>query len=186
LATLTVDEETGLPICKIFKPHEIDAGMSRLLLILPCLYFHRNSSLVVSTYSSREGRIGKETRGRSDRFCMRLDRNVEDEVNANELYSTIMSSCLETSVRMGSRSRGKATETSDAKRPFLFVSLYVSLHELAARDCRSVSLGFVYTDLSLFAKLFGVMTERNFRSLLLPLHFLPRQWPNSFSLFSRG
>ena len=123
MATLTVDEETGLPICKIFKPHEIDAGMSRLLLILPCLYFHRNSSLVVSTYSSREGRIGKETRGRSDRFCMRLDRNVQDEVNANELYSTIMSSCLETSVRMRSRSRGKATETSDAKRPFLFVSL---------------------------------------------------------------
>lgn len=167
------------------------SNLMRLMLVR--LRFAASMSFVCLTdvtqslsYSSREGRIGKETRGRSDRFCMRFDRNVEGEVNANELYSTIMSSCLETSVRMRSRSRGKATETSDAKRPFLFVSLYVSLHELAARDCRSVSLGFVYTDLSLFAKLFGVMTERNFRSLLLPLHFLPRQWPNSFSLFSRG
>jgi hypothetical protein len=26
LATLTVDEETGLPFARIFKPHEIDAG----------------------------------------------------------------------------------------------------------------------------------------------------------------
>jgi len=29
LATLTVDEETGLPICKIFKPHEIDAALEK-------------------------------------------------------------------------------------------------------------------------------------------------------------
>ncbi|GAA5896206.1 proteasome core particle subunit alpha 3 [Sporobolomyces salmoneus] len=29
LATLTVDEETGLPIAKIFKPHEIDAALEK-------------------------------------------------------------------------------------------------------------------------------------------------------------
>lgn len=30
LATLTVDEETGLPFARIFKPHEIDAGAAFL------------------------------------------------------------------------------------------------------------------------------------------------------------
>lgn len=30
---MTVDEETGLPYARIFKPHEIDAGE------LPCLPF---------------------------------------------------------------------------------------------------------------------------------------------------
>lgn len=36
LATLTVDEETGLPFARIFKPHEIDAGAfcSRRLFFL--------------------------------------------------------------------------------------------------------------------------------------------------------
>lgn len=36
LATLTVDEETGLPICKIFKPHEIDAGTPEIRFIDDC------------------------------------------------------------------------------------------------------------------------------------------------------
>jgi len=42
--------------------------------------------------SSREGRIGKEARGGSDRLCLRIDRNVESQVIANQLYSTNLTS----------------------------------------------------------------------------------------------
>lgn len=83
LATLTIDEATGLPFAKIYKPHEIDAGASpRISLTLPISLalprFRRSVWLLAIREcaltrvsravcdSAREGGVGEEARGRGD------------------------------------------------------------------------------------------------------------------------
>lgn len=38
LATLTIDESSGLPFAKIYKPHEIDAGTFALSILSSLLF----------------------------------------------------------------------------------------------------------------------------------------------------
>lgn len=66
LATLTVDEETGLPFARIFKPHEIDAGAFCLRGLFLGLRDERVLTKRVCVDSSRARRIGQEAGRRSD------------------------------------------------------------------------------------------------------------------------